>query len=225
VRVAAGFHFHFQKISGWQWVLDHIGYSMGLARTTLYISLVAVAVGLLLALVLGVAAGRAPKIVPPTLGITTVIYAIPSLAAFVALLDVTGLSDITVIVPLAGYALAILARSVFDGFGSVADEVRVVATAMGYRRLRRRLTVELPAAVPVIVAGLRVAVVSSISLSTVGSLLGIGGLGTLFTEGENNNFLTEIVFGVVAVGFWALVCDAMLILAGRLLAPWSRRPR
>lgn len=217
------FHFEFHKVSDWQWVVHHVGYCLQLSRTHLYISLVSVAIGLVLALVLGVLVVRVRGAGPPVLGATTVIYAVPSLAAFALLLDVTGLSDTTVIVPLAGYALAVLVRSVIDGLGNVSEEMRVAATAMGYRPMRRLLTVELPAAVPVIVAGLRVATVSSISLTTVGALVGIGGLGQLFTAGENNDFITEIVVGVVAVAFWAFVCDGLLVLAGRLLAPWARR--
>jgi len=221
----SSFVFHFHRVGNWQWVLDHVGYTLQLSGTTLYIALVSVAVGLVLSVGLGVLAVRARGAAPPILGLTTFIYALPSLAAFGLLLSLTGLSDTTVIIPLAGYSLAILVRSVIDGLGSVPDDVRTSAAAMGYRPLRRLLTVELPAAVPVIIGGLRVATVSSISLSTVGALVGIGGLGTLFTTGEDNNFLTEIILGVVVVAFWALVCDGLLLLGGRLLAPWARRGR
>jgi osmoprotectant transport system permease protein len=93
---------------------------------------------------------------------------------------------------------------------------------MGYGPLRRLVSVELPAAVPVIIAGLRVTTVASISLVTVGSLIGIGGLGQLFIAGENTDFITEILAGVVIVAFWAFLLDGLLLLSGRLLAPWAR---
>lgn len=215
--------FHFHRISGWQWVQNHYGLFWSLSRTTLYIALVAVAIGLVLALPIGILAARVPRAYPPILAFTTILYALPALALFGLLLGVTGLTENTVIIPLALYSLAILVRSIADGLNNVSDEVRTVATAMGYRPWRRLLAVELPAAVPVIIAGLRVATVASISLMTVGSLIGIGGLGQLFIAGENSDFVTEIIAGVVIVALWALLCDTLLIGVGWALAPWARR--
>jgi osmoprotectant transport system permease protein len=214
--------FVFKKPSNWQWLWEHKGYFLTLSRTHLYLALVAVLIGLVLSLPIGILAVRVRRTYVPILAVTTLIYSIPSLAAFAFLVSVTGLSDNTVILPLAGYSLAILVRSVADGLHNVPEEVRVAATAMGYRPLRRLLTVELPSAVPVIIAGLRIATVSSISLVTVGSLIGIGALGVLFTDGENTGYKTEILAGVVIVAFWALLLDGLLLLAGRLLAPWAR---
>ena len=217
--------FVFHKVSGWQWVQDHLGYFWSLSVTHLYLALVAVALGLVVALPLGVLAARVPKAYPPVLAVTTILYSLPSLAVFAFLVGVTGLSDNTVILPLAAYALAILVRSIVDGLNNVPEEVRTAATAMGYRPWRRLVLVEMPAAAPVIVAGLRVATVASISLVTVGSLIGIGGLGQLFIAGENADFPTEIVAGVVIVALWALLFDGLLLAAGRLLSPWARRDR
>jgi osmoprotectant transport system permease protein len=215
--------FVFKKVSDWQWIRDHIGYFWSLSQTHLYIALVAVLLGLVVALPLGVLAARVPGVYGPILVVTTVFYALPSLAVIVLLLGVTGLTDTTIILPLAAYALAILVRSVTDGLNNVDDEVRTAATAMGYGSLRRLLTVELPAAVPVVIAGLRVTTVASISLVTIGSLIGIGGLGQLFISGFNTNYQTELLAGIVLVVFWALVFDGLLLLSGRLLAPWARR--
>jgi osmoprotectant transport system permease protein len=215
--------FVFKKVSDWQWILNHRGYFWSLSKTHLYIALVAVLLGLVVALPVGLLAARVPRVYGPILVVTTVVYSLPSLAVIVLLLGVTGLTDNTIILPLAAYALAILVRSVTDGLNNVDDEVRTAATAMGYGSLRRLLTVELPAAVPVVIAGLRVSTVASISLVTVGSLIGIGGLGQLFTAGFNTNFITEILAGIVLVVFWALVFDGLLLLSGRLLAPWARR--
>jgi len=218
-----GLTFHFHKVSDWAWLTGHIGYFWQLSRTHLYIALVSVAIGLLLALLVGCLAARIPTTHPPILAVTTVLYAWPSLAAFAFLLSITGPSDTTVIIPLSAYAFALLVRSVTEGINNVPDDVRIAATAMGYRSMRRLLTIELPAAVPVIIAGLRVATVSSISLATVASLIGVSTLGQLFVAGENTDFLTEIIAGVVIVAMWALVFDGLLLLSGRMLTPWARR--
>ena len=222
---APGYNFTFHKVSNWDWVRNHVGYFWSLSLTHLYLALASVLLGLLVAVPLGVLAARRRSTYGPILAVTTILYSLPSLAVFALLVAVTGLTDNTVIIPLATYALAILVRSVTDGLDSVSDEVRLAATAMGYGPMRRLVTVELPAAVPVILAGLRVATVASISLVTVGALIGIGGLGQLFIDGENSDFLTEILAGVVLVAFWALVIDALLLASGRVLAPWARRSR
>jgi osmoprotectant transport system permease protein len=219
---AAGLTFTFHKQSDWQWVTSHFSLFWSLSRTHLYLALAAVALGFLVALPLGLLAVRLPRTYSPVLAVTTVLYALPSLAAFAFLVGVTGLTDNTVILPLAAYALAILVRSVASGLRNVPEQTRTAAVAMGYRPLRRLLTVELPIAIPVIIGGLRVATVSSISLVTVGSLIGIGGLGQLFITGENSDFLTEVAAGVVIVAFWAVLCDGLWLLAGHVLAPWTR---
>jgi osmoprotectant transport system permease protein len=220
--LAAGFTPNFGKQSSSYWLRHHIGYFWSLSRTHLYLALVAVIIGLVLSIPIGVLAIRVPKTYGPILTITTIVYSLPSLAVFAFLVSITGLTNNTVILPLAGYALALLVRSVIDGLAAVPEEVRIAATAMGYRPMRRLLTVELPTAIPVIIAGLRIATVSSISLVTVGAIIGIGGLGELFIEGENIGFQTEIIAGVVIVAFWAFLFDGLLLLSGRLLAPWSR---
>jgi osmoprotectant transport system permease protein len=219
----AAFVYHPKKIGDWQWVGNHIGYFWSLSRTHLYLALVSVLLGLVVALPVGVLAARVPRTYGPILVVTTLLYSLPSLAVFAFLVSITGLTNNTVILPLAAYALAILVRSVADGITNVPEEVKTAATAMGYRPFRQLVSVELPAAVPVVIAGLRLATVASISLVTVGSLIGIGGLGQLFTEGENNDFITEVIAGTVIVALWALVFDGLLLLSGRLLAPWARR--
>ncbi len=222
--LAPSYNFTFHKVSDWDWIKGHVDYFWQLSRTHLYLALVSVLIGLLLALPIGALGSRFPKAYGPILAVTTVLYSLPFLAVAAFLVSITGLTNNTVIIPLSLYALAVLVRSVTEGFNNVPDEVRVAATAMGYGSGRRLAAVELPAAVPVIIAGLRVATVASISLVTVGSLIGIGGLGQLFIAGENTNFLTEIITGVVLVAMWALIFDGLLLLAGRVLAPWARRP-
>ncbi len=215
--------FHFHKVGSWQWVLNHLGWFWSLSLNHLYLALVPVVIGSAVALPLGVLAVRVSKTYGPLLASTTVLYSLPSLAAFALLLPFTGLSNSTVIIPLSVYAATILVRSVADGLRSVPEEVRLAASAMGYGSLRRLAGVELPASLPVLVAGLRVATVASISLVTVGALVGKGGLGLLFTEGEQNDFLTEVLAGVVLVLFWALVFDILIVAVGRALTPWARR--
>lgn len=219
---AFNFKYHPKKLSDWQWVTANRHLIETLSRTHLYVALVSVLIGLAVALPLGILASQVRRAYAPILVFTTFVYALPSLAAFAFLLNYTGLSDWTLILPLAFYALAILVRSVADGLNNISEEMRIAATAMGYRPLRRLLTVELPAALPVVIAGMRVATVASISLVTVGSLIGIRSLGQLFTEGLDNNFMPEVVTGLVIVAAWAILFDLLLVLVGWLLAPWAR---
>lgn len=145
---------------------------LGLISTHMQEALVPVLVGLLLALPIGLLCVRVNWIYPPVLWITTVLYAIPSIAFFVVLIDYTGLSKTTVMIPLTLYSLVVLVPAVVDGVRSVPEETNAAAAAMGIGSLRRYLQVQLPIAVPAIMAGLRVATASSISLVSVGSLIG-----------------------------------------------------
>lgn len=197
----------------------------GLLWEHVYLALVPVLVGLLLALPLGWAAARVRWLRFPLLSAAGLLYTVPSLALFVALPALLGtriLDPLNVIVALTVYTVALLVRSIADALGSVPQEVRLASVAMGYTPLRRFLGVELPLAVPVLVAGLRVASVSNISLVTVGAIIGIGGLGELLTVGFQRDFLTPLVVGLVGTMLLALVLDALLLLAGRLATPWAR---
>jgi osmoprotectant transport system permease protein len=187
-----------------------------------YLGLVPVLIGLLVSLPLGVLCVRFGWLYPPVLGLISVLYALPGLALFVVLIAYTGLTDTTVMIPLGIYSLAAIFPSVVDGLKSVPEPVRQAAVAMGFGTWRRLITVELPIAVPVIIAGLRVATVSSISLVSVGGLIGIGGLGYLFIDGEQRDFPTEIIWGIVLIVVLALVADTVLVAARRVLTPWQR---
>ena len=180
-------------------------------------------IGLAIALPLGVVCARWRSFYAPVLSVTSMLYAIPSLALFVVLIDYTGLGNATVIIPLSLFSLCVLVPNVVDGLRSVPPPVRQAATAMGFGQLRRLVRVELPLAVPVIIAGLRVAVVSSISLASVGQLIGVGSLGYFFIDGLQRDFREEIYVGIVAVIVLALVCDLLLVGARRLATPWSRQ--
>jgi osmoprotectant transport system permease protein len=180
-------------------------------------------IGLVIALPLGVVCARFRWFYAPVLSLTTLIYAIPSLALFVVLIDYTGLSNETVIIPLALFSLCVLVPNVVDGLRAVPQPVRQAATAMGFGPMRRLVRVELPLAVPVIIAGLRIAVVSSISLASVGQLIGVSSLGYFIVDGFQRDFSEEIYVGIVLIIVLALVCDLLLVGTRRLATPWSRR--
>ncbi|WP_327066031.1 ABC transporter permease [Kitasatospora sp. NBC_01250] len=208
----------------WNWIRDHLGYLWDLLRDHAVISLVPVLLGLLIALPLGLLCTRFPRLYQPLAAVFNVVYALPSLAVFVVLIPYTGLAtQATVMIPLTCYALAVLLPTTVDGLRAVPEPVRQAATALGYGPWRRLAAVELPAAVPYLMAGLRVAAVSSISLASVGALVGRGGLGYLFIDGFQRTFPTPIVAGIVLVAALALATDAVLLLARRLLAPWAVR--
>lgn len=212
----------------WPWLernLDDIAEATG---EHLFLALLPVLVGLAVSIPLGWAASRwrvARGILVPLAG---VLYTIPSLAliTLVPLLLGTRIIDpLNVQVPLGIYTIALLVRSVSDALRAVPGEVTAAATAIGYRPVRRFLAVELPLAVPVIIAGLRVAVVSAMSLTAVGALVGIGGLGQLITEGFLRNNGVELVVAIVLIVVIALLIDALLLLVGRVVTPWARAVR
>jgi len=204
------------------WAFSNLSELGHLTGQNAYLALVPVLIGLAVSLPLGVLSVRYGWLYPPMLGVISILYALPALALFVALIAYTGLTDTTVMIPLAIYSLASIFPSVVDGLRAVPDPVRQAATAMGFGTWRRLITVELPIAIPVVIAGLRIAVVSSISLVSVGGLIGIGGLGYLFIDGEQRDFSTEIVVGIVLIVLLSLVSDVILVFIRRLLTPWQR---
>jgi osmoprotectant transport system permease protein len=157
--------------------------------------------------------------------VINILYAVPSLALFIALIPAFGLTDTTVVIALTVFSLCVILPNVVAGLRAVPAAVTQAATAMGYGPVRRLVTVELPLAVPVILAGLRVGVVASISLASVGQLIGVSSLGYLFIDGLQRSFPTEIYVGLVLVIALALVCDLILVAVKRALTPWAPRPR
>ena len=206
----------------WSWIPDHYDLLGTLLGQHLYLAVVPVVLGLAIALPLGILCLRVPRLYAPILALTSIFYALPSLALFVVLINYTGFSGWTVIIPLTIYTLSVLVRNVVDGLRSVPESVSQSATAMGFGGLRRLIQVDLPIAVPVVVAGLRVAMVSNISLVSVGSLIGISGLGQLFVDGIQRNFSTPIVVGIVLTVALAVAADAVLVGLQWLLTPWTR---
>lgn len=208
----------------WSWIADHASQLISTSEHHLYLGLMPVVLGLIISVPLGVLCRRWQWLYPPTFTLANVLYAIPALALFVLIIPYTGLfSDYTLIIPLTLYTLSVLVPNVVDGLRQVPDAVRQAATAMGFGPLRRLIQVELPLAVPIVIAGVRIATVSSISLVSVGQLIGNGALGELFTDGQQRGFQTEIVVGIVLTLILAFAADAVLIGLQWVLTPWSRR--
>jgi osmoprotectant transport system permease protein len=191
----------------------------------IYMAILPVIIGLAIALPLGYIATRYNWLANPLIALGGVLYSIPSIALFIVLPAVLGtkvLSKVNIIVALTIYVVALLVRNVIDGLRSVPPEVRQSAVAVGYGTLRRVVSIDLPIAVPVIFAGLRVATVANISMVSVGAIIGVGGLGDLFTDGFRRSFLTPVVVGVVLSVLLALTADLFLVTLQRLLTPWAR---
>jgi osmoprotectant transport system permease protein len=207
------------------WALAHIGYTLSLVGPHLYLSLVPVAIGLVLSVPLGWLALRSRVLRGFLLSVSGVLYTIPSLALVAIMPLVVGtqtIDPINMITTLSVYTVALLVRSVADALSSVPPETIAAATAIGYGSFRRFVTVELPLSIPVLVAGLRVATVSNISLVSVGSIIGLSGLGQLFTDGFQRDIVPAIVLGIIATVLLAVVVDALLLVIGRLATPWTR---
>ncbi len=185
----------------------------------------ALVLGIIIALPLALVARRLPRLQGSILGTATMIYTIPSIALFPLLVPFTGISDKAVIIGLALYALTILVRSMLAGLTGVPEEVRESARGLGYGRTRLLVRVELPLALPVIMAGLRVATVSTVALTTVGALVSYGGLGNLIQDGVQNDFKAEILAASVLCVVLAVVLDAIIVSVQWLVTPWTHRRR
>ena len=207
----------------WDWVRDHGDDILAATRQHVELTLIAVALGLLISFPLGLAARKWRRSAGPILGLTGVLFTIPSLALFALLVPLTGLSRTTAEIGLVGYTLLILVRNIVAGLDGVPDDVREAAQGMGFRPLAQLVRVEIPLALPAIVAGIRIATVTTIGLVTVTGLIGQGGLGAFIIEGINRDFRTPLVVGSVCSIALAVVADVALAGAARLLAPWSRR--
>lgn len=190
-----------------------------------HIALTALSVGLGVVVggVLVVLARRFGRLEAPITGFAGLLYTIPSVALFGLLVPYFGLSRATAVVPLAMYTLLILVRNTIAGFDSVPQAVRDAADGMGMTPTERLIKVEIPLAVPYMITGLRIAVVSTVGLVTVAAIIGQGGLGRLILDGLRRTFWTPMTVGAVMSVLLALVLDGAIFVFGRLLTPWSRR--
>jgi len=207
------------------WLLDNFDVVLGYTKTHLYLSLVPLFVGLLIAIPLGTVIRNTRWVRRITLTVASIAFTLPSLALFVTIPAVVGLpvlDPLNVVIALSVYSTALLVRAVPEALDSVPFAVVDSAEAMGYSSLRRALTVELPLALPVLIANIRVVAVTNISLVSVGSVIGIGGLGQLFTQGYQRDYPDQIFAGIISIVFLALIFDAALFLLGRRLTPWTR---
>ncbi len=190
-----------------------------------WITVVSVLLGVVIAFPLALLARRLPRLESTILGVSTGIYTIPSLALFPLLVPFTGLTPTTVVIGLALYALTVLVRAMLEGLRAVPEDVRESATGLGYGATKLLFRVELPLALPVIMAGLRVATVSTVALTTVGSLVAYGGLGNLIKDGVSTNFRAELLTASVICVLLAVLLDVLLVGAQRFLTPWTRGVR
>ncbi len=209
----------------WSWVVSNTDRILDATVEHLYLTVSSVGIGLAISLVLAVVGLRWRGLLAPILGLGGLLYTIPSLALFALLVPFLGISDAVAIIALVTYTILILVRNIVSGIDGVPDEVVEAARGMGYGRRRLFLEIELPLALPVIVAGLRIASVTVIGLVTVTALLGRGGLGSFILTGFRvlPPFPTMIVVGTLLSVVLAIALDLLLLGAERGLTPWARR--
>jgi osmoprotectant transport system permease protein len=209
-----------------RYLLTHLDTAWELTLIHLRLSLIPIVLGLLIAVPLGAFVWRRPPLRRIATLTASIIFTIPSLALFVALpliIPTRILDEANVIVALTLYTTALLVRAVPEALDAVPAGVRDAATAVGYTGLGRLLKVELPLSIPVLIAGLRVVAVTNISMVAVGSVIGIGGLGTWFTDGYQADKSDQIIAGIIAVFLIAIVVDVLILLTGRIITPWTRK--
>ena len=206
----------------WDWLSSHSSLVLHDLREHVVLTALAVGIGLLIAAPLALLVRRWRWLQAPVLSVTGILYTIPSLALLALLVPWTGLTRTTAEIALVGYTLLILIRNIVAGLDGVPADVREAAEGMGYGRTRQLVRVELPLAVPVIVAGIRIAIVTTVGLVTVTAIIGQGGLGQLILDGLTRDFRTEIVVGSVLSIALATVADLTLLGLQRLATPWTR---
>ena len=210
------------------YLLTHLDDAWELTVIHLWLSLLPLVLGLVIAVPLGMLVRRSTVLRRLTTVTASIVFTVPSLALFVVLpliIPTSILSPANVIVALTLYTVALLVRAVPEALDAVSPAVLDAATAVGYKPLMRMLKVELPLAVPVLIASLRVVAVTNISMVSVGAVIGIGGLGTWFTDGYQSDKSDQIIAGIIAIFMLAIVIDTLIMLAGRALTPWTRTGR
>jgi len=209
-----------------EWVWTNFGLIWGLTLSQVWLSALPIVIGFVVSIPLGYLASRSRVARTILLSIGGILYTIPSLALFIIIPVIIGtsiLDPINVVIALTIYAIAIMVRSAADAFVSVPEPVQDSATAVGFSSAQRFFAVDFPLAGPVLLAGIRVVSVSTVSLVSIGSVIGVSSLGFLFTDGFQRNFPTEIWAGIVGTLVIAAVFDGILVLIGRILMPWNRR--
>jgi osmoprotectant transport system permease protein len=211
-----------QGFFDWAWVVDNLGDIWAALAEHIVLTVIPVGLGFLLAFPMALASIRWPGLYSPLLGVAGILFAIPTLALFVVMIPFTGLSKATAIIPLTLYTLLILLRNTVEGLKGVPSHVTEAAEAMGYTRARQLFRIELPLAVPVIMAGLRIATVNTIAYVAITALIGQGGLGNLFMDGFLRQFPTPLIVGLVLSVTLAVAADLGLLGVQHVLTPWQR---
>jgi osmoprotectant transport system permease protein len=206
----------------WDWVADHASEIGSRVLEHVELTVIAIVIGFAISFPLAILAHRRRWTYAPITWVAGVLYAIPSLSLFVILVPITGLSATTVEIGLVSYTLLILIRNTVAGLGSVPEDVVDSARGMGFSSRQMLWRVEVPLAFPVMMAGIRIATVSTIALVTVGSLIGRGGVGQFILEGLRTLFQTEIVLGAVLAAGLAFAADGALSVLQRSLTPWAK---
>lgn len=207
----------------WDWVASHLDEVWARTVQHLQLTTFAVLVGFAIAMALSLVALRYRRTYTPITWFTGILYTIPSIAFFALLVPFTGLSIVTAEVGLVSYTLLILVRNIVAGIDGVPASVREAATGMGYRRWRMFTSVEFPLALPVVIAGLRIATVTTVGLVTVTALIGQGGYGAFIADGLRRFFNTPLILGSVLSVLLAVTLDLLLVGLERALTPWARR--
>ena len=216
------------KLIDWEWIRENFFEDIVPAiQGHIFLSAVSIAIALAISLPVGILAARYRKVYPPVTFVTGILYSIPSLALFSILISVPGIviGPTPVIIALVAYSLLILIRNVVAGIDSVPAETIDAARGMGLTQRQILFGVELPLALPVIVAGIRIATVTIIGIATIGAYISGGGLGKLIFDGINRNFPTMIIAGAVLATLLAIFADLLLLALERYLRPWARRRR
>jgi osmoprotectant transport system permease protein len=204
----------------WDWVARHVDEIFFRIGEHLILTGLAVGIGFVISFLLSVWVLRTPRAFGPVTWVTGILYTIPSLALFAMLVPFTGLSIVTAEIGLVSYTLLILVRSIVGGISAVPRDVREAAVGMGYTQRQLFWGVELPLALIVIIAGIRVATVTTVGLTTVTALIGQGGLGRFIVDGLVRFFSTQLILGAVLSIMLAVAIDALLVLLQRRLTPW-----
>lgn len=212
----------------WGWIRDNVGPIASMLAQHVLLSLIPVIAALILAIPIGYLLSRLGPVTNPVLAIFGALYSVPSLALFVLLPAVIGtqiLDPLNVVVALTVYSAALLSRSVVDGLQEVPADVRQSADALGYGKVRRLIRIELPLAMPVIFAGLRVATMANIALVSISIVIGVKSLGTLFAQGFDQDFLTPVYVGLVLAVMVAIAADLVILALRRSTLPWTEVAR
>jgi osmoprotectant transport system permease protein len=211
-----------QPLMQWWWIGDHASEIASRGVQHVWLTIASVALGLVVAFPLSVLAHRHHRALPPVTWVAGLLYTIPSLALISLLVTITGFSYVTVVIPLTSYTLLILIRNIVAGLDGVPSDAKEAALGMGFTPRQLLWRVEIPLAMPVIIAGLRITTVSTIGLVTIAALIGRGGFGQFILLGLNEFFWTPLVVGVVLSVLLAVVADLLLLGAQRAVTPWAR---